>query len=159
MAENGLERKDVFVTTKIWPTFFRPDKVSEGFKISLDRLDIEYIDLILLHWPVALNPEQGVAIPRLADGTRDIDTTVTPAITWAALEKVLEENKDKLKAIGVSNYSIPALEELLKTAKVVPAVNQIELHRKSFNFTINYPPFPCFYYYHYFRNHMPMEIS
>ncbi|KAG2218912.1 hypothetical protein INT45_007813 [Circinella minor] len=128
LAENGLERKDIFVTTKIWPTFFRPEKVSEGFKISLDRLDIEYIDLILLHWPVGLNPEQGVAIPRLPDGTRDIDTTVTPSITWTALEKVFEENKDKLKAIGVSNHPIPILEELLKTAKVVPAVNQVELH-------------------------------
>ncbi|KAI9496776.1 NADP-dependent oxidoreductase domain-containing protein [Zychaea mexicana] len=126
LAENNLERKDVFVTTKLWPTFFRPEKVAEGFQISFDRLDIEYIDLFLLHWPCALNPEQGVAIPRKPDGTRDIDTTVTPSITWAAAEKLLDTGK--VKAVGVSNYSIPILEDLLKTAKVVPAVNQIELH-------------------------------
>ncbi|KAI9254593.1 NADP-dependent oxidoreductase domain-containing protein [Phascolomyces articulosus] len=129
LAENGLERKDIFVTTKLWPTFFRPEKVAEGFQISYDRLDIEYIDLILLHWPVALSPEQGpVGIPRKADGTRDVETSVTPSITWAALEKLYESNKDKLKAIGVSNYSIPIFEDLLKTAKIVPAVNQVELH-------------------------------
>ncbi|KAI8143721.1 NADP-dependent oxidoreductase domain-containing protein [Fennellomyces sp. T-0311] len=126
IAENGLQRKDIFVTTKIWPTFFRPEKVAEGFQISYDRLDIEYIDLVLLHWPVALNPEQGVGIPRRADGTRDIDETTNPSKTWAALEKVLETGK--VKAIGVSNYPIPILEDLLKTAKVVPAVNQVELH-------------------------------
>lgn len=77
--------------------------------------------------PVALNPESGVAIPRRADGTRDLDN-VKPSETWAAMEKLLDTGK--VKAIGVSNYSIPILEELLKTAKVVPAVNQIELHRK-----------------------------
>ncbi|KAJ8652023.1 hypothetical protein O0I10_012367 [Lichtheimia ornata] len=124
-AELGLDRKDIFVTTKLWPTFFRTDRVAEGFQISFDKLNIGYIDLYLAHWPVALNPEPGVAIPRRADGTRDLDN-VKPSETWAAMEKLLDTGK--VKAIGVSNYSIPILEELLKTAKVVPAVNQIELH-------------------------------
>lgn len=49
-AELGLDRKDIFVTTKLWPTFFRTDRVAEGFQISFDKLNIGYIDLYLAHW-------------------------------------------------------------------------------------------------------------
>ncbi|KAI9323656.1 NADP-dependent oxidoreductase domain-containing protein [Dichotomocladium elegans] len=125
MKELGLKREDIFVTTKLWPTYFRPERVAEGFNASYERLNIGYIDLFLAHWPIALSPEQGVAIPRRPDGTRELDN-VDPCDTWAAMEKLLDTGK--VKAIGVSNYSIPFLTKLLETAKIVPAVNQIELH-------------------------------
>lgn len=84
----------------------------------------------MLHWPVALNPEPGVMIPLRPDGSRDIDEQLKGRFedTWAAMEKLLETGK--VKNLGVANFSIPNLERLLKTAKVVPAVNQVELHRR-----------------------------
>ncbi|KAL0074786.1 NADP-dependent oxidoreductase domain-containing protein [Phycomyces blakesleeanus] len=128
LKENGLERKDIFVTTKLPPTYHRPEKVVEAFNSSFASLNIEYIDLYLMHWPVPLNPASGEKIPLRPDGSRDLDETMLGKfdVTWAAMEKLLDTGK--VKAIGVSNFSIPNLEHLLKTSKVVPAVNQIELH-------------------------------
>lgn len=79
--------------------------------------------------PVALNPEKGEKFPTREDGSRDLDAKVTIEETWAALEQV--HASGKAKAVGVSNFSIPFLERLLKSAKTVPAANQVELHRKS----------------------------
>ncbi|CAO3699482.1 hypothetical protein G6F70_000056 [Rhizopus microsporus] len=128
LKENGLERKDIFVTTKLAPVQARPSIVPKAFEESLAKLDIEYIDLYMLHWPVALNPEPGVMIPLRPDGSRDIDEQLKGRFedTWAAMEKLLETGK--VKNLGVANFSIPNLERLLKTAKVIPAVNQVELH-------------------------------
>ncbi|KAI9017966.1 NADP-dependent oxidoreductase domain-containing protein [Phycomyces nitens] len=128
LKENGLERKDIFVTTKLTSIHHRPEKVVEAFNESLESLDIEYIDLYLVHWPVPLNPASGELIPSLPDGSRDLDEEMLGRfdVTWAAMEKLLDTGK--VKAIGVSNFSIHNLERLLKTAKVVPAVNQVELH-------------------------------
>jgi glycerol 2-dehydrogenase (NADP+) len=77
-----------------------------------------------------LNPATGEAIPLRPDGSRDIDEELQGKfeLTWEAMEKLLEGGK--VKNLGVANFAIPNLERLLKTAKVVPAVNQIELHRK-----------------------------
>ncbi|CAO3674859.1 unnamed protein product [Rhizopus stolonifer] len=128
LKESGLKRSDIFVTTKLAPIHGRPSLVAKAFEGSLAKLDIEYIDLYMMHWPVALNPEPGVAIPLRADGSRDLDEQVNGRFedTWAAMEKLLEGGK--VKNIGVANFSIPNLDRILKTAKVVPAVNQIELH-------------------------------
>lgn len=123
-----MESKDIFVTTKLWSTFHRPEKVEEAINTSLSNLGLDYLDLFLVHWPVALDPTLGQKIPTRPDGTRALDPEVTIEQTWAAMEKVYESGK--AKAIGVSNWSIPNLERLLKSAKVVPAVNQIEMHRK-----------------------------
>lgn len=86
-----------------------------------------------MHWPVALNPATGKLIPLREDGTRDLDEELNGQfeITWGAMEKL---DKSKAKNIGVANFSIPNLERLLKTATVVPAVNQIELHRKLYSY-------------------------
>jgi glycerol 2-dehydrogenase (NADP+) len=112
------------------PVNARPDNVKKAFAESLAKLDIEYIDLYMMHWPVALNPASGQLIPLKEDGTRDIDPEINGKfeITWEALEGLLDTGK--VKSIGVANFAIPNLERLLKTAKVVPAVNQVELHRK-----------------------------
>ncbi|ORY98034.1 NADP-dependent oxidoreductase domain-containing protein [Syncephalastrum racemosum] len=126
LKENNLKREDVFVTTKLWSTFHRPEKVEEGIQESLTKLSLDYVDLYLMHWPVALNPEKGEKFPTREDGSRDLDEKVTIEETWAALEKV--QASGKAKAVGVSNFSIPFLERLLKSAKTVPAANQVELH-------------------------------
>ncbi|KAI9340710.1 NADP-dependent oxidoreductase domain-containing protein [Pilaira anomala] len=127
LKEAGLKREDIFVTTKLATIHARPSLVHKAFEDSLAKLDIEYIDLYMMHWPVALNPATGKLIPLREDGTRDLDEELNGQfeITWGAMEKL---DKSKAKNIGVANFSIHNLERLLKTATVVPAVNQIELH-------------------------------
>jgi diketogulonate reductase-like aldo/keto reductase len=103
LRASGVPRADVFVTTKLWNEDQGYDAALRAFDASLKRLELDYVDLYLLHWPVA--------------GKR-LDS-------WRALERLHAEGR--AKAIGVSNYLRPHLEELLAHAKVVPAVNQIEL--------------------------------
>ena len=100
---NGLPRDEVFITTKIWNTDHGYETALKAFEASRKRLGFPTVDLYLIHWPVpGLRKE-----------------------TWKALERILKEGK--VRAIGVSNYMVPHLEELLASAEVVPAVNQIEL--------------------------------
>ncbi len=99
---SGLDRKEVFVTTKLWNSDHGYRRAIRACHKSLDRLGLEYIDLYLIHWPV-----------------EDLRTD-----SWRALEKLYEEGV--CRAIGVSNYMIWHLEELLASCSVVPAVNQVE---------------------------------
>jgi methylglyoxal/glyoxal reductase len=101
--ESGIPRSEVFVTTKLWNEDQGYDSALVAFDASLERLGLEYIDLYLLHWPVS--------------GKR--------LESWRALERLFEERC--VRSIGVSNFMVPHLDELLARAKVVPAVNQIEL--------------------------------
>ncbi|KAF8913270.1 reductase AKOR2 [Mucidula mucida] len=100
--------------------------VKQAFEKSLKALDIDYIDLYLVHFPVPIAHEDGNDFPTNPDGTIRIDESVTVNDIWADMESLLETGK--VKAIGVSNFSPKTLDQLLKTAKVVPAVNQVELH-------------------------------
>jgi diketogulonate reductase-like aldo/keto reductase len=103
MRASGVPREQVFVTTKLWNADHGYDAAQRAFDASLARLALEYVDLYLVHWPVA-----GLRLE-----------------TWRALERIHADGR--ARAIGVSNYLRPHLEELLGSAKVVPAVNQIEL--------------------------------
>ncbi|HVU04529.1 MAG TPA: aldo/keto reductase [Polyangiaceae bacterium] len=100
---SGIPRADVFVTTKLWNEDQGYDSALRAFDASLERLDLEYVDLYLIHWPVA---------------RKRLDS-------WRALERLFQGGL--ARAIGVSNYLVPHLRELLDAATVVPAVNQIEL--------------------------------
>jgi len=103
-AETGADRREVFVTTKLWNSDHGYDRALEAFARSRERLDIGLVDLFLLHWPV----------PELR-----LDS-------WRALETLLE--RGECRAIGVSNFMVPHLEELAEHARILPQVNQIELH-------------------------------
>jgi len=100
---SGVRREDVFVTTKLWNDDQGYDAALRAFDASLQRLGLTYVDLYLIHWPVA--------------GKR-LDS-------WRALERIHQEGR--ARSIGVSNYLRPHLEELLAHATEAPAVNQIEL--------------------------------
>ena len=100
----GLDRAHVFITTKVWNSDHGFERTLRAGDNSLSRLGLDYIDLYLVHWPVAG--------PRLQ--------------TWRAMEELLETGKTR--AIGVSNYMVRHLEELAAHSDVTPAVNQIELH-------------------------------
>ncbi|GAA5854774.1 hypothetical protein JCM8547_004067 [Rhodosporidiobolus lusitaniae] len=111
IRESGKTREEIFLTTKL----NNPDhgRVREAFDASLARLGTEYIDLYLMHWPQAIGP----------NGPLPPDASPTFVETWQAMERLfLEERKGKVKAIGVSNFSIQNLSKLLEVAKVVPAV-------------------------------------
>jgi diketogulonate reductase-like aldo/keto reductase len=103
VENGGVPRDQVFVTTKLWNADQGYDSALRAFDASLAKLGLEYVDLYLLHWPVA--------------GKR-LDS-------WRALERLHADKR--ARAIGVSNFLVPHLEELLARAKIVPAVNQIEL--------------------------------
>ncbi|KAF8649597.1 hypothetical protein AX16_005688 [Volvariella volvacea WC 439] len=111
---SGVPRSEFFLTTKL----DNPDhtRAPDALKDSLERLGTDYLDLWLMHWPAPMTPEYKA------------DKTVDWLDTWKSMEKLFKENPDKLKAIGVSNFSIEFLERLLAVAEIVPAVNQIELH-------------------------------
>jgi diketogulonate reductase-like aldo/keto reductase len=103
IKESGVPREQVFVTTKLWNDDQGYDATLRAFAESSRRLGLDYIDLYLLHWPVA---------------DKRLDS-------WRALEHLFQERR--ARAIGVSNFLVPHLEELLAVAKVVPMVDQIEL--------------------------------
>ena len=104
VRESGLPREELFVTTKLWNDDHGYDAALRAFDASLSRLGLEYVDLYLVHWPV---PEK----------RRE---------TWRAMEHIAKEGR--AKSIGVSNYLVPHLEELLGETEQPPEVNQIELH-------------------------------
>lgn len=120
------KRGDVFVTSKLWCTYHR--KPEECLDEGLKRLGLDYIDLYLVHWPVPMNPNGNHPLfPKHDDGSRDLDMKEWSHIkTWKEMEKLLKTGKTK--AIGVSNYSVPFLEELLPHCEVTPAANQVENH-------------------------------
>jgi len=111
---SGISRSNIFLTTKL----DNPDQKdpAKALESSLQNLGTSYLDLWLMHWPAPMTKEGG------PDHTHDwLDT-------WKNMEKLYQEHPDKLRAIGVSNFSLEFLQRMLKDAKVVPAVNQIELH-------------------------------
>ncbi|OJJ31173.1 hypothetical protein ASPWEDRAFT_45133 [Aspergillus wentii DTO 134E9] len=125
LASGKVKREDLFVTTKLWCSYHT--RVEEAVDLSLKNLGLDYVDLYLMHWPLAMNANGNHPLfPKLADGSRDIDHSRSHIDTWKDMEKLPATGK--VRAIGVSNYSVKYFEELLPHVTVVPAVNQIENH-------------------------------
>ncbi|KAI0036420.1 Aldo/keto reductase [Vararia minispora EC-137] len=121
----GVPREQLFITSKLWGTWHR--RVEEGLDESLRKLGLDYLDLYLMHWPIALNPNaSNDLIPVRPDGKRDIALDWDIRNTWTQLEAMLA--KGKVRAIGVSNMSQKKLEEFLPRISIPPAANQLELH-------------------------------
>ncbi|KIM99146.1 hypothetical protein OIDMADRAFT_56311 [Oidiodendron maius Zn] len=125
IRQSGVPREDIFITSKVWNTY--QANVAECLEQTLKSLQTDYLDLYLIHWPVRLVPNESSALfPVNKDGTRAVDRSWNQQDTWRQMEEVCKSGK--VKAIGVSNWSIPYLEHLEKTWKIIPAVNQVELH-------------------------------
>ncbi len=120
-----LQRKDVFVTTKLWNNNHRPERVQPALEASLRRLRVDYVDCYLIHTPFAFQPgdEQD---PRDEKGRIIYDTGVTLAETWRAMEHLLDDGR--CKAIGLSDVGLKRLQEIVAIARIKPAVVQVESH-------------------------------
>jgi len=105
---SGLDRGEIFVTSKLNNSFHEPEEARRAFDETLSELGFDYVDLFLIHWP----------LPRLYDGDF--------VSTWKALEEFHDDGR--ARSIGVSNFQIEHLEQLAAETDTVPAVNQIEVH-------------------------------
>lgn len=104
LQENNLSREELFVTSKVWTADMGYEETIAAYEASLAKLGLEYLDLYLIHWPVQGKYKE----------------------TWRALETLYKEGR--VKAIGVSNFQIHHLEDVMKDAEIKPMVNQVELH-------------------------------
>jgi len=103
VKESSIEREDIFITSKVWNSDQGYKSTLRAFEKSIEKLQVDYLDLYLIHWPMSESAE-----------------------TWKAMEKLYE--KGKIRAIGVSNFLVDHLESFLPGCKVQPAVNQVEFH-------------------------------
>lgn len=115
MRRLGIGREDVFVTSKLQTADQGYEAASKAIDVSLGRLDLEYIDLYLVHWPGAAGHDPN-----------DPENLAKRTGSWKALEEALQQGK--VRAIGVSNYTVRHLQEMEQYAQTMPMVNQIELH-------------------------------
>lgn len=123
-SEGKVKREDLFITSKVGLNHLRPEAIAASIRNTLKDLQLTYVDLFLIHWPIALVDGE-IDIPFDEEGYPKYDK-VPLAVSWAAMEKVCEEGL--AKSIGVSNFPVAVLNNLLTTAKIRPAMNQIESH-------------------------------
>ena len=121
--EDNLKREDIFVTSKLWNNAHNPQDVLPALKQTLNELKLDYLDLWLMHWPVA--QKKGTLVPTNDDDMISLQE-LPLSLTYKEMEKT---QKDGLvKAIGVSNFGKNNLQHIIDECEIIPAVNQIELH-------------------------------
>ena len=120
-----IKREDLFIATKVWNNNHRPERVKPAFEASLKRLQLDYVDLYLIHTPFAFQPgdEQD---PRDTNGNVIYDKGVTLLDTWRALEGLVDGGK--CKAIGLSDVSLEQTKQIFEAARIKPAVVHVESH-------------------------------
>ena len=125
LAAENIAREEIFVTTKLWNSNHRPDRVEPAFEASLERLRLKYLDLYLIHTPFAFQPGDDHD-PRDQDGNVVYDRGVTLHDTWKAMEDLVD--KGKCRAIGLSDITLESLKPIYESARIKPAVVQVESH-------------------------------
>jgi len=123
IEDGTVKREDLFVVSKLWNTFHRPDLVEVGIRKTLKDLGLDYLDLYLIHFPFGWKEEEGL-FPK--EGDKFLYSEVDYVDTWKAMEELV--GKGLAKSIGVSNFNSQQLERLLDTATIIPVTNQIECH-------------------------------
>jgi methylglyoxal/glyoxal reductase len=106
IAESTVPREELFITTKVWNSNHGYEAALAAFDVSMEKLGLDYLDLYLIHWPL---PSQGKFVE-----------------TWKALEKLYKDGR--VRAIGVSNFKVHHLEEIIANCEIIPMVNQVEYH-------------------------------
>ena len=125
MATAGIKRQEIFMTTKLWNTNHRPDRVEAAFEGSLNKLGLKYLDLYLIHTPFAFQAGEEQD-PRDENGNVIYDQNVTLLDTWRAMESLVDGGK--CHAIGLSDISLKELLPIYESARIKPAVVQVEAH-------------------------------
>jgi alcohol dehydrogenase (NADP+) len=125
LAAGNIAREDIFVTTKLWNSNHRPERVEPAFAASLERLGLNYLDLYLIHTPFAFQPGDDQD-PRDQNGNVLYDRDVTLLDTWKALETLVDHGK--CRAIGLSDIGLNELRPIYESARIKPAVIQVESH-------------------------------
>src|SRR5580692_10659297 len=125
LVARGIARDDIFVTTKLWNSNHRPERVEPALEASLERLGLKYLDLYLVHTPFAFQPgdEQD---PRDQNGNVLYDDGVTLLDTWRAMESLVDHGK--CRAIGLSDVGLKELLPIYESARIKPAVVEVESH-------------------------------
>ncbi len=122
-AAGDVKREDVWITSKLWNSYHLKQDVSVGFERTLNDLKLDYLDLYLMHWPLALKP--GVGFPKTSDLFISLDEAPLDE-TWDEMEKIHESGR--IKHLGVSNFNSRNLDLLMSAAGVLPEMNQVEMH-------------------------------
>ncbi len=125
LQTGSLTRGDLFITTKLWNNNHRPERVQPAFEASRNRLQLDYIDLYLIHTPYAFMPGDNQE-PRDQNGNVIYDEGISLMDTWRAMETLVDDRK--CKAIGLSDVSLDQLREVFEPARIKPAVVQVESH-------------------------------
>jgi alcohol dehydrogenase (NADP+) len=125
LTAGDIAREDLFVTTKLWNTNHRPERVGPAVAASLERLGLNYLDLYLIHTPFAFQPGDDQD-PRDPSGNVIYDRSVTLLDTWRAMESLVDGGR--CRAIGLSDISLSALVPIYESARIKPAVVQVESH-------------------------------
>ncbi|GLB37917.1 putative aldehyde reductase [Lyophyllum shimeji] len=121
-----VKREDLFITSKLWNNAHQPDQVEKALDETLAQIGTDYLDLYLVHWPISFPPGNGLFPPHpTKEGEVAIDTETTLVDTWKAM---IALPKSKVRAIGVSNFTIEHITGIIKATGVVPVVNQVEAH-------------------------------
>ncbi|CAD6200164.1 unnamed protein product [Caenorhabditis auriculariae] len=123
-AEGKIKREDVFITSKVWNTFHSYEKAKENIATILSELQLDYIDLILIHWPMGY-AEGAEIFPKTEDGKKMRYSDVDYLETWKAAEEA--KKSGKVRSIGISNFNHLQIDRLLDNSTIKPSVLQIEL--------------------------------
>lgn len=121
----GVPRSQLFVTSKVWNTKHHPEDVEPACRGTLSDLGLDYLDLYLIHWPLAFERGDN-KFPKNEDGSVRYDTTISPTETWLAMEKLVQ--KGLVKSIGVSNFNSKQIQDILEKGSIKPVTNQVECH-------------------------------
>lgn len=119
-TEGKLTREDIFVTSKLWNNFHKAEDVGLALEKSLSALGLSYLNLYLIHWPVASKTR----VPNSAEDLVPLEEQPLLS-TWGAMEEL---DTGLVKSIGVSNFSVKNLQGIVEHADIIPAINQVEVH-------------------------------